>query len=127
MSALSSLLVQDQVLSVTHVEQALQRQVIFGGDLATNLLELGQVDEVVLVEYLGRVLRLPVYPAEYLMSVDPAVLKMMPWKVATEHRIVPVKVHGDRMVVAAAGRKAYQSRHGRFESVRRPARTRKSR
>ena len=103
MSALSSLLVQDQVLSVTHVEQALQRQVIFGGDLATNLLELGLVDEVVLADYLGRVLRLPVYPAEYLMAVDQGVLRMMPWKVATEHRIVPVKVHGDKMVIAAAG------------------------
>lgn len=100
---MSSLLVQDQVLSVTHVEQALQRQVIFGGDLATNLLELGLVDELVLAEYLGRVVRLPVYPAEYLMSVDPRVLKMMPRKVATEHRVVPVKIHGDTMVVAAAG------------------------
>jgi hypothetical protein len=37
MSALSSLLVQDQVLTVNQVEQALQRQVIFGGDLVTAL------------------------------------------------------------------------------------------
>jgi len=90
-------------LSVTHVEQALQRQVIHGGDLATNLLELSMIDEVVLADYLGRVVRMPVYPAEYLLSVDPGVIKMIPWQVANDRRVVPVRVHGDTMVVAAAG------------------------
>ena len=37
MSALSSLLVQNQALSVTLIEKALQRQVIFGDDLTTNI------------------------------------------------------------------------------------------
>jgi hypothetical protein len=36
MSALSSLLVQDQIVGVTQIEKVLQRQVIFGGDLATT-------------------------------------------------------------------------------------------
>ena len=102
MSALSSLLVQDQVLTVTQVEQALQRQVIFGGDLATNLLELGLVDEDVLVDYIGRVVRQPVISREVLDSIDLRVIRMVPWHVAVERQIVPVRVHGNTMVVAAA-------------------------
>ena len=43
MSTLGSLLVQDRVVGVTEIEQALQHQVIYGGYLSTNLLELGLV------------------------------------------------------------------------------------
>ncbi|MFO8074112.1 MAG: hypothetical protein R6V85_19810 [Polyangia bacterium] len=103
MSALSSLLVQDQVLSVTQVEQALQRQVIFGGDLATNLLELGLVDEDVLAEYIGRVVRLPVLSRAALENIDPRVLKTVPPEVARDHQIVPVRLQGNALLVACAG------------------------
>ena len=92
MSALSSLLVQDLILSVTHVEQILQRQVIYGGDFATNLLEMNLVDEVVLSKYLGRVVRLPVFPSEYLLSTEPSIIEMLPWKIVNERRVVPVRV-----------------------------------
>jgi len=103
MSALSSLLVQDLILSVTHVEQILQRQVIYGGDFATNLLEMNLVDEVVLSKYLGRVVRLPVFPSEYLLSTEPSIIEMLPWKVANERRVIPVRIKDDVVTVVASG------------------------
>ncbi|MBW2275841.1 MAG: hypothetical protein JRF63_00025 [Deltaproteobacteria bacterium] len=103
MSALSSMLVQDQVLTVTQIEQALQRQVIYGGDLATNVLELGLVDEGVLADYMGRVARLPVIPFEHLSSLDQRVVKMLPWHVVNERHVVPVRIHGNSMIVATSG------------------------
>ncbi len=42
---LSSLLVQEGVVSVRRVEEALQRQVIYGGSLGTNLLEMNAISE----------------------------------------------------------------------------------
>ncbi len=103
MSALSSLLVQDLILSVNHVEQILQRQVIYGGDLATNILEMNLVDEVVLSKYLGRVVRLPVFPSEYLLSTEPSIIEMLPWKVASERRVIPVRIKDDVVTVVTSG------------------------
>ncbi|MDY0001561.1 MAG: hypothetical protein RBU30_09725, partial [Polyangia bacterium] len=51
-SKLSSLLVQDGVVSVKRMEEAFQRQVIFGGSLDTILLEMNVLDEKTLLTYL---------------------------------------------------------------------------
>ncbi len=96
-------MVQDLILSVNHVEQILQRQVIYGGDLATNILEMNLVDEVVLSKYLGRVVRLPVFPSEYLLSTEPSIIEKLPWKVANERRVIPVHIKDDVVTVVASG------------------------
>ena len=43
--SLSSLLVQRELATIRDVEEALARQVLYGGDLATNLLEVARLDE----------------------------------------------------------------------------------
>ena len=45
MSVLASLLVRDQVIPVERVQQAIQEQVMRGGNLDTVLLELGYLPE----------------------------------------------------------------------------------
>ena len=44
-SRLSSLLVRDGLIGVKRMEQAFQRQVIYGGALDTILLEMGAISE----------------------------------------------------------------------------------
>ena len=44
------------------VEEALARQVIYGGDLVTNLLEVARVDEAVLTGLLAESMRLSPAP-----------------------------------------------------------------
>ncbi len=85
------------------MEQILQRQVIYGGDLATNILEMNLVDEVVLSKYFGRVVRLPVFPSEYLLSTNPSIIEMLPWKVANERHVIPVRIKDDVVTVVASG------------------------
>ena len=48
MATLSSSIVKNEVASMRDVEEALARQVLYGGDLATNLLELAAVSEAAL-------------------------------------------------------------------------------
>ncbi|MCK9461727.1 MAG: hypothetical protein M0R80_19020 [Proteobacteria bacterium] len=103
MSALSSLLVQDRILSVTQVEQVLQRQVIYGGDLATNLLELGMIREDALVEYIARVVRMPVLDPVWLENVPEEVLALIPRQIVADRRIMPVALEGDSLTIAASG------------------------
>ena len=54
MSTLGSLLVKNKVVGVVDIEKALQRQVIYGGDLATNLLELSLAKEEQVAKYVGQ-------------------------------------------------------------------------
>ena len=53
MPTLSSLLVQREIATMRAVENAISRQVLHGGDLPTNLLELGAVNEPALARVLG--------------------------------------------------------------------------
>ena len=70
MSRLASLLVQDAVISVKAMEDALQRQAVFGGTLDTNLLEAGVVDESRLVPYLARSTGLAAADAAAIIDAD---------------------------------------------------------
>ena len=51
MSALTSLLVRDRIVPVSKIEEALQLQVLSGGDIDTVLLEMDVVLEDVLSAY----------------------------------------------------------------------------
>ena len=100
MSALSSLLVQDQVVPVRAIEEALQRQVIYGGQLDTNLLELGAVGEEVLVEYKARVAGMPPASLEEFNTVDRDLIRSVPRTLAERFSFVPLRRSGRTLRVA---------------------------
>ena len=58
-SRLSSLLVRDGVIGVKRMEKAFQRQVLYGGGLDTILLEMGEITEQRLLQYLSLATGLP--------------------------------------------------------------------
>ncbi|AUX31669.1 MULTISPECIES: HEAT repeat domain-containing protein [Sorangium] len=91
MPTLSSLLVQHGVTSMRVVEEAIARQVLHGGDLATNVLELGAVSERELTALLAESLGLP--PAVgRLRPASPDVLRTIPAELAVQHRVFPLDV-----------------------------------
>ena len=102
MNELSSILVRAQALSVNQITRALQRQVIYGGDLSTNLLELDLLDEPRVVEYTASAFTLkPVEPAQ-LASIPEAVLRALPRSLVEDHRAIPLHQEGDRVVLVVA-------------------------
>ncbi|WP_437717926.1 hypothetical protein WMF45_16850 [Sorangium sp. So ce448] len=101
MPTLSSLLVQHGVTSMRVVEEAIARQVLHGGDLATNVLELGAVRERELTALLAESLGLP--PAVgRLRPASPGVLRTIPVELAVQHRVFPLDVRAG-LDVAATG------------------------
>ncbi|MCS6911665.1 MAG: hypothetical protein RMK29_09410 [Myxococcales bacterium] len=90
-SRLSSLLVQDGLVSAKRMADAFQRQVIYGGTLDTNLLEMRVVEEDVLLAYLGRASGLPTQPGgiEALGRPSPEVLQIFSKELAERFRAVP--------------------------------------
>jgi hypothetical protein len=90
---LGTLLLRNAAISLTQLEAALRAQVIYGGRLGTNLVELGFVDLDALAAYLGDLTQLPVASrsllehatAEAIALVDAATcerLGVMPLAVA---------------------------------------------
>ena len=100
---LSSLIVLREVATMRQVEEALARQVLYGGDLATNLLEIAAVDEGALTRTIAEDMRLPPAPAgELPVALEPA--RLVPPDVALERKIVPLQVDGDVLVLAVVER-----------------------
>ena len=102
MTTLGSLLVQNRIVGVIEIEKALQRQVIVGGDLATNLLELGLVEESALAKHAAAAFGIPPLERSLADAPDEAAVKMMPWAAADEHKVVPMRIDGDKMILAVS-------------------------
>src|SRR5208282_1919623 len=89
--SLSSLVVQREVATMRQVEEALARQVIYGGDLVTNLLEVARVDEALLTRLLAESMRLPPAPAGILPEVPARVRALVPAELASARSVVPLE------------------------------------
>jgi hypothetical protein len=101
MSALTSLLVRDDVVSVRQIEDALQRQVLEGGEIDTALLELLELPENVLIAYRAASFRaLPVTRDELLGSSEATRSLLLP-ELAASYRVVPILHDATTLVVAA--------------------------
>jgi hypothetical protein len=96
-SRLSSLLVQEGLVSAKKMAEAFQRQVIYGGTLDTILLEMDVIDERLLIEALGRASSLPT--AGSLPSPVASAASWFPLDVAEKYRAVPVGNEGNTLRV----------------------------
>src|SRR5271169_4682505 len=76
--SLSSLIVQREVATIRQVEEALARQVLYGGDLVTNVLEVAQVPEEVLVPLLAETAHMPHAPLRALPPPSQAAHALVP-------------------------------------------------
>lgn len=100
MPKLSTAIVQQNVASLRDVEEALARQVLYGGDLVTNLLQQADgVNETALVRLLAESLDLPPAPSGPLPKASAEALQLLPGDVALRHGLYPVALEGGTLVV----------------------------
>jgi len=97
-----SFLARERLVPVEQLDRALQRQILYGEDLAVNLLEMGAVGEEELAQFLGMFHRLPIVTRSDLESVPAPILARLPAALALRHRVCPVALADETMVVAAA-------------------------
>lgn len=81
------------------IRGALRNQVIFGGRLGTNLLEMGAIAEDALAAALGRRHRLPALCGE--LPLEPKALSLLRAEVADRHDVVPYLVADRRLAILA--------------------------
>lgn len=105
MARLGELLVAAGLLSTEQVEQALRAQVLWGGRLGTNLVELHHLELDPLAKALGRQHRLPAALARHFEKADPELQRMLSPEIAERFSCVPLLRMGPEghVVVAALG------------------------
>lgn len=102
--SLAKFLVESKQISPDRMDDILQRQVIFGGSLDTNILELGLLDEQTVTEALGQAYSLPLASPELLARRDPRMLNLFPPRLAEKHQVVPVAMGGRSVFLLSSAR-----------------------
>lgn len=99
---LGELLLADGLLTDEQVQTALRAQVMWGGRLGTNLVELGSLDLDVLSSALGRLHTRPAALARHFERVDPELQRLLSPDFADRYSCVPLCRAGeDNNVVVA--------------------------
>ncbi len=80
--------------------EALQRQVVFGGKIGTNLLELFHITEDQLLEALSQTHRTPLADPDKLDKIDPSLIDSFPEELARRCSMIPFEASQNRLHVA---------------------------
>jgi hypothetical protein len=95
---LGELLLQEKLITPQALEEALESQVVHGGRLGTNLVELGLVSEQELARVLGKQHNVSFASGE--MIPDPRALELVDLTQADERDFLPMRLDATRMSVA---------------------------
>lgn len=90
MSRLGDLLLTAGLLSHEQLEQALRAQVVWGGRLGTNLIELGCLDLDALATALGKQHGLPPALGRHFDRADASLQQDFPAEVAAKYAVIPL-------------------------------------
>lgn len=102
MQRLGELLIDAGLLGSEQVAQALRAQVLWGGKLGTNLVELGYVDLDDIAHVLGRQHRYPAALAWHFAQADAVLQRRLAAQTAERYACVPLARAGDKVIVATA-------------------------
>src|SRR5438132_7712351 len=97
MAKIGELLIAEGHLTQEGLDEALDWQVLYGGKLGTNLLELQLVEEEQLAHALGKQMGAEVVWGE--IAVDPSVVGVIPKHVADRSEIIPWKLDKRRLKI----------------------------
>jgi MshEN domain len=97
---LGDLLLKEGVITNAQLEEALKCQVIFGGKLGTNLIEMGAASDQDVSGALSRIFGVPAAAPEELLQVSPEALEALPRELAEKYGVVPVRLNRRRLSLA---------------------------
>ena len=88
---LGEVLVKEGLITKEHLRLALERQVIFGGRIGTNIVELGILTEDEFTKFLSRYLKLPVAEPSQLVSIGEETISAISKEMAEKYKAIPFK------------------------------------
>jgi len=97
---LGEVLVKERLITNEHLKLALERQVIFGGRIGTNIVELGILTEEEFTKFLSRYLKIPMVESSKLINIDEEIIAAISKELAEKYKAVPFKKEKNRLHVA---------------------------
>jgi len=95
---LGDMLLEEKLCSAAQIEEGLETQVVHGGRLGTNLVELGFLQEKDLARMLGKQHNVAYAAGE--MQPDPAAMSLGDISFFDDHDLLPMRVDATRLTVA---------------------------
>ncbi len=97
---LGEALVKASLITKEQLRLALERQVIFGGRIGTNLVELKILKESELVSFLSKYLKVPAVDPSKFASLDDEIIACISREMAEKYKVVPFRKDRNRLHVA---------------------------
>jgi len=97
---LGEALIKEALITRQQLEQALKRQVQFGGRIGTNLVELRFIEEDELSNFLSRYFKLPAVSPEMLNSIPEEVVSLISAEIIDKYKILPFRKERTRLHTA---------------------------
>lgn len=97
---LGDILLKEGLVTQSELDEALKYQVIFGGKLGTNLIEMGVLDEDDITNALSRLFKVPAATPEEIDHAPRAALDAIPLELIKKYGVVPIKLEGRRLTLA---------------------------
>jgi len=99
MSKFGEILVNEGLVTQEQLREGLERQVMFGGKIGTNLIELGFVDEQNMTKTLGKFLRIEASPINVLDNIPDEIIQTISREIAEKYKIIPYKLERKRLYI----------------------------
>lgn len=100
MKSLTSFLVSKGVVAPELLQEVLLNQTLKGGDIGTNLLELGAISDSLLVRMTAQFHRLLAVSLHDLLDARRSSILIVPGKLASEYKVVPFNIEGENLYLA---------------------------
>ncbi len=97
---LGEAMVKESLITKEQLRLALERQVVFGGRIGTNLVELGIIRETELSSFLSKYFKIPKVKPSELASADNETISCISKQIAEKYKLVPFKKDRKRLHVA---------------------------
>jgi CheY-like chemotaxis protein len=96
---IAKLLLKEDIVSLDHIKEAIEKKYDTDMELSEALIELGHITEPELLDFLGKSYGVPVISIEN-HSIDKEVLELIPREIAIENRLIPLSITGSALTVA---------------------------
>jgi hypothetical protein len=97
---LGEALVKSALITREQLDQALKRQVQFGGRIGTNILELRYLDEAELAKFLSGFFKVPAAPFEVLNAIPDDVINLLTREIVDKYKVLPFRRERNRLHAA---------------------------
>ena len=88
---LAETFVEEGIITEVQLRNALQRQLVMGGKIGTNLIELKYVSEEQLGKVLSKMHKIPYAPVDAFLDIPADIISLIPKEIAVRHKIIPIK------------------------------------